>query len=171
MPTITTRLATAAAATIAIAVAVAGCGSGASPTPPSVSAKFARGEATVTITGGYTATYTAPFINGRTVGTGAFVSLQYGDVQAGSLTYQGPATPGTYPTVRTGDDVTTLSMTVVLLTGDEPSDSFASVNGECSITVLEYSQARGDATFTCTGLANIDGTVTIDASGAFYAEP
>ena len=57
------------------------------------------------------------------------------------------------------------------MSGDKPSDSFASLNGECSITVLEYSQARGDATFTCTGLANMDGTVTIDATGSFYAEP
>lgn len=169
MPKITTRLAFVVAATIAFAVA--GCGSAASPTPPSVSAKFARGEATVAMTGGYTANYIAPFINGRTVGSGAFVSLQYGDVQAGALTYQGPATPGTYATVRTGDDVTTLALTVVLMSGDKPSDSFASTNGECSITVLEYSQARGDATFTCTGLANIDGTATIDASGSFYAEP
>lgn len=170
MRTITRRLAVVAAAA-SLAVVAAGCGGGASPTPPSVSAKFARGEATVTITGGYTATYKAPFINGRTVGSGAFVSLQYGDVQAGSLTYQGPATPGTYATLRTGEDVTTLALTVVLMSGDKPSDSFASTNGECSITVLELSEARGDATFTCTGLANVDGTVTIDASGSFYAEP
>lgn len=170
MPTITRRLAVVAVAA-SLVVAVAGCGSAASPTPPSVSAKFARGEATVSITGSYTATYTAPFVNGRTVGTGAFVSLQYGDVQAGSLAYQGPATPGTYATLRTGDEVTTLSLTVVLMSGDKPSDSFASTNGECSITVLELSEARGDATFTCTGLANMDGTATIDATGSFYAEP
>jgi hypothetical protein len=170
MPTITGRLAVVAAAA-ALAIAVAGCGSAASPTPASVSAKFARGQATVSITGDYTATYIAPFINGRTVGSGAFVSLQYGAVQTGSLTYQGPAAPGTYATLRTGDEVTTLALTVVLTSGDKPSDSFASMNGECSITVLEYSQARGDATFTCTGLANIDGTATIDATGSFYAEP
>jgi hypothetical protein len=170
MPTITRRLAVVATAA-SLALAVAGCGSSASPTPPSVSAKFARGEANVTITGGYTATYKAPFINGRTVGSGTFVSLQYGAVQTGSLTYQGPAIPGTYATLRTGEEVTTLALTVVLMSGDEPSDSFASMNGECSITILEYSQARGDATFTCTGLANLDGTVTIDASGSFYAEP
>ena len=169
MPKISKRIAVVLATSVAIVAA--GCGGGASPTPPSVSAKFARGEATVTMTGGYTATYKAPFINGRTVGSGTFVSLQYGAVQTGSLTYQGPAIPGTYATLRTGEEVTTLALTVVLMSGDEPSDSFASLNGECSITILEYSQARGDATFTCTGLANLDGTVTIDASGSFYAEP
>jgi len=169
MPTITRRVATVLAA--AIAVAAAGCGSGASPTPAMVSANFKDGLATVSMTGAYTATYPAQLMRGTLVEGGAAMAVEFGNVQTGALTYQGPATPGTYATERTDTSVTTLALTVVLTSGDKPSDSFASTAGECSITIVEMASTKGNATFTCTDLANVDGTATIDASGKFSVVP
>jgi hypothetical protein len=166
MPPLSRRLAIAAAASI-IVMAVAGCSSGTSPTPSMVSTTFRDGTAQVSMTGGYTMSYPAKLIQGALVNDGALMSVSYGTVQTGALTYQGPATPGSHKTVRTDTEIATLALTVVLTSGDKPSDSFASVNGECEVTIVEMSQQKGDATFTCTSLKNQDGTVTIDATGTF----
>jgi len=119
------------------------------------------------MTGGYTASYVAQLIVGAFVNDGAAMSAQYGDVQTGALTYQGPATPGTYTTVRTDTSVATLGLTVVVTSGDVPSYSFDSVNGECQITIVEMANHKGNATFTCSNLAAHEGSLTIDATGSF----
>jgi hypothetical protein len=136
-----------------------------------VSTTFANGVAEVSMTGGYTISYPAKLIQGALVNDGALMSVSYGTVQTGALTYQGPATPGTYKTVRTDTEIATLALTVVLTSGDKPSDSFASVNGECEVTIVDMSQLKGDATFTCANLKSQDGTVTIDATGTFTVLP
>jgi hypothetical protein len=161
----------AAAVALTLAVAIAGCSSGTSPTPSMVSTTFHSGVAQVSMTGGYTLSYPAQLIQGALINGGAAMSVSYGTVQTGALTYQGPATPGTYKTLRTDTEVTTLALTVVLTSGDKPSDSFASLNGECAVTIVEMSALKGDATFTCTNLKNQDGTVTIDATGSFSITP
>jgi hypothetical protein len=167
MPAISRRLAVVAVAST-VGVVVAGCSSGGgSPTPSTVSAAFAGGSAEVSMTGGYTASYQAQLIVGAFVNDGAGMSVQYGDVQTGALTYQGSATPGTYKTVRTDTALATLGLTVVLTSGDVPSYSFDSINGECEVTIVAMADHKGNATFTCSKLANQDGTVTIDATGSF----
>jgi len=170
MPAISRRLVVVAVAST-IAFVVAGCGSGTSPTPSMVSTTFQNGVASVSMTGGYTISYPAKLIQGALVNGGAGMSVEYGTVQTGALTYIGPATPGTYKTVRTDTEITTLALTVVLLSGDKPSDSFASVNGECEVTIVDMSGQKGSATFVCTNLKNQDGTVTIDATGDFTILP
>lgn len=168
MPTTPRRLAVAAAT---MALAAAACGSATSTPAPPVTANFESGTATVSMTGSYTTTYPALLIRGSFVGGGALMSVEFGNVQTGALTYAGPATRGTYPTLRTDTEITTLALTVVLASGDKASDSFASTNGECLITIVEMSAMKGDATFTCSDLSNIDATATIDASGQFSFVP
>jgi hypothetical protein len=167
MPAISRRLAIVAVASTLVA-AVAACSSGGgSPKPSTVSAAFAGGAAQVSMTGDYTASYPATLIVGAFVNDGAGMSVEYGDVQTGALTYQGPAKPGTYKTVRTDTALATLGLTVVLTSGDVPSYSFDSINGECEVTIVEMADHKGNATFTCSNLANQDDTVTIDATGSF----
>jgi len=154
---------------LVVAGLVAGCSSS-SPagTPVEQSLSFMGGAATVQMTGGYALSYPAPFLRGNLFGAGgAFMSVEYGIAQTGSLTYQGPATVGTFPTTRTATDVVTLGLTVVLPSGPKASDSFASTNGECTITITKADPEGGAATFTCTNLANIDGSVKVDATGTF----
>jgi hypothetical protein len=95
------------------------------------------------------------------------MSVEYGTVQTGALTYQGPATPGTYKTVPTDTALATLGLTVAVTSGDVPSYPFASINGECEVTIVAMADHKGNATFTCSNLASQDGTVTIDATGSF----
>ncbi len=162
------RLATLGAFALAVGL-VAGCSSS-SPagTPVEQSLSFMGGDATVQMTGGYTLSYPARFLRGNLFGAGgAFMSVQYGNVQTGALTYQGPATVGAYPTTRTATTVVTLALTVVLPSGPKASDSFASTNGECTVTITKAEPGGGAATFTCTNLANIDGSVKVDATGTF----
>ncbi len=132
-----------------------------------VSAKFRDGTANVKLTGGYDLSYVARFLTGATASGGTAMSIQYGNVQTGALTYQGPATVGSYPTTRTATAITTLGLTAVLPSGPKPSDSFSSVNGECTVTITKSDATGGQATFTCTGLKNQDGSVTVDATGSW----
>ena len=157
------------AAGLIAAAALAACSStSSSPSATAdVSAKFQGGTANVKLTGGYDLSYIARFITGATANGGSVMSVEYGNVQTGALTYQGPAAPGSYPTTRTQTSITTLGLTVVLPSGPKPSDSFASVNGECTVTITKSTVAGGAATFTCTGLKNQDGSVTVDASGSW----
>lgn len=159
---------------VVAAILVAGCGSSTpTGTPVTVSAAFADGTAKVSMTGGYTQSYPAMLMRGNRYGAdGGWMSAEYGNVQTGALTYQGPAVLGSVPTGRTETQAITLALTVVLTSGSKPSDTFASTNGECTITVTEFRPTGGAATFTCTNLANTDGSVKVDATGSFdYTVP
>ncbi|MEI8333146.1 MAG: hypothetical protein WCH74_04750 [Chloroflexota bacterium] len=169
-----TRSATVVALALVAAILMAGCGSSTpTGTPLDVSATFSGGAATVHMTGGYSLSYPASLQRGNRYGAGGdWMSVEYGNVQTGAVTYQGPATVGTYPTARTSTTAVTLALTVVLPSGSKPSDSFASTNGECAITVTKDLPGSGEATFTCTNLANTDGSVKIDATGTWdYTVP
>ena len=174
MKTRSARSATVVGLTLVAAILMAGCGSSTpTGTPLEVSATFSGGAATVRMTGGYSLSYPASLQRGNRYGAGGtWMSVEYGNVQTGALTYQGPATVGSYPTTRTSSTAVTLALTVVLPSGSKPSDSFASVNGECTVTVTKDQPGGGEATFTCTNLANTDGSVKIDATGTWdYTVP
>jgi hypothetical protein len=159
---------------VAAAILVAGCGSSTpTGTPVVVSAAFTGGTAKVTMTGGYTQSYPAMLQRGNRYGAdGGWMSAEYGNVQTGALTYQGPSVLGSVATGRTETQVITLAFTVVLTSGSKPSDSFASTAGECTITVTDFKPGGGAATFTCSNLPNTDGSVKIDATGSFdYTMP
>jgi hypothetical protein len=159
---------------IAAALLVAGCGSSTpTGTPLAVSASFTGGTAKVAMTGGYTQSYPAILMRGNRYGAdGGWMSAEYGNVQTGAVTYQGPDVVGSVATGRTDTQVITLALTVVLTSGSKPSDTFASTNGECTITVTKFQPGGGEATFACTNLPNTDGSVKIDATGSFdYTMP
>ena len=174
MKTRSAQATTVVALALVAAMLMVGCGSlTPTGTPLAVSATFKDGKATVTMTGGYSLSYPATLQRGNRYGAGGeWMSVEYGNVQTGALTYQGPATVGSYPTTRTSSTAVTLALTVVLPSGSKPSDSFASVNGECTVTVTKDQPGGGEATFTCTNLANTDGSVKIDATGTWdYTVP
>jgi hypothetical protein len=159
---------------IVAAILAAGCGSSTpTGTPVTVSAAFTGGTAKVTMTGGYTQSYPATLQRGNRYGAdGGWMSAEYGNVQTGAVTYQGPSVLGSVATGRTETQVITLALTIVLTSGSKPSDSFASTAGECTITVTKFLPGGGEATFACTNLANMDGSVKIDATGSFdYTMP
>jgi hypothetical protein len=159
---------------VALSLALAACSSGgSSATPvPSVSAVFASGTANVQVAGPVLS-YTAPLQIGRLVDNGAMLSVQYINVQGGTLTYTGPGKPGTYATQRTDTAITSLALVVGVqgAGGDVPYVPFNSIAGECSITIEKVDKTGGNATFTCTQLPSQDGTIKIDATGTFDAQP
>lgn len=161
------------AGALALTLVVAACSSGSSATPaPSVSAVFASGTANVQVAGPVLS-FTAPLQIGRLMDGGAMVSVQYINVQGGTLTYTGPGKPGTYKTERTDTAITTLALVVGVqgAGGDVPYVPFNSIAGECSITIEKLDATGGNASFTCTQLPSQDGTVKIDATGTFDARP
>jgi hypothetical protein len=159
---------------VALSLALAACSSGgSSATPvPSVSAVFAAGTANVQVAGPVLS-FTAPLQVGRLIDNGAALSVQYINVQGGTLTYMGPGKPGTYTTQRTDTAITSLAIVVGVqgAGGDVPYVPFNSIAGECSITIEKVDKTGGNATFTCTQLPSQDGTLKIDATGTFDARP
>jgi hypothetical protein len=159
---------------VALSLALAACSSGgSSATPvPSVSAVFAAGTANVQVAGPVLS-FTAPLQVGRLIDNGAALSVQYINVQGGTLTYMGPGKPGTYTTQRTDTAITSLAIVVGVqgAGGDVPYVPFNSIAGECSITIEKVDKTGGNATFTCTQLPSQDGTIKIDATGTFDAQP
>lgn len=171
------RIVALAATVLIVALAVSACSSGSSssPTPAaSASAVFSAGSADVKIASSLAGSFTAPLMIGRIYNNGAALNVQYGDVQQGSLTYLGPAAPGTYKTERTDAATTSLALVVVVQGGgggDVPYKTFSSINGECSVTIVKIDKTGGNATFACNALKSDDGTTTIDATGSFEARP
>jgi hypothetical protein len=159
----------------ALVAALSACSSGATPSSVSASAVFAGGTAQVEITAPAPSRYTAQLMTGRlyTEGTSTALSVQYGNVQQGSVTYTGPAAPGTYKTERTDTGMTSLALVVGIqgAGGDVPYQTFSSINGECSVTIVKVDRTGGNGTFTCTNLPSADGSMKIDATGTFDAQP
>jgi hypothetical protein len=161
------------AGAIVLTLVVAACSSGGSATPaPSVSAAFAAGDANVQVAGP-ALSYTAPLQIGRLIDGGTALSVQYINVQGGTLTYMGPGKPGTYTTQRTDTAITSLALVVGVqgAGGDVPYVAFNSIAGECAITIEKIDETGGNATFTCTQLPSEDGKIKIDATGTFDARP
>jgi hypothetical protein len=166
------RPSTLIAGLLALGLAVAGCSSGSATPAPSVSAAFAAGTANVQVAGPVLS-FIAPLQIGRLMDGGVMLNVQYINVQGGTLTYTGPGTPGTYKTQRTDTAITSLALVVGVqgAGGDVPYVPFNSINGECSVTIEKIDKTGGNATFTCTQLPSQDGTIKIDATGTFDAQP
>ncbi len=160
------------AALLALGLTLAACSSSSATPAPSISAAFAAGTANVQVAGPVLS-FTAPLQIGRLMNGGEMVSVQYINVQGGTLTYTGPGKPGTYTTQRTDTAITTLALVVGVqgAGGDVPYVPFNSVNGECSVTIEKLDATGGNASFTCSKLPSQDGKITIDATGTFDARP
>jgi hypothetical protein len=155
---------------LALVLSVATCSPSASQAPSSGTVFF-NGDAHVTVTGPVSGGFTVPLARGNVLPGGAFISAEYAAIQEGALTYQGPARVGEYRTARTDSDVTSLMITLAIPDMDPPYDSYISVGGECVISVSEASPSGGEASFTCSQVPNLDGTVRVDAEGTFDAQP
>ena len=163
------------AATLTLAVALGGCAPAASPASSSSAATsltvFFNGEANVTVSGPVSGEFTAPLARGSVLPGGGFITAEYAEIQEGSLTYQGPARVGEYPTARTETELTSLMITLAIPDNDPPYDTYISLEGECTIDVTAAGPEGGEASFSCSEVPNLDGTVKVDAEGTFDAAP
>jgi hypothetical protein len=154
-----------------VLTAVAGCTPVASSSSaPAGATVFFNGDAHVSVSGPETGEFTVPLARGNVL-PGGFITAEYAEVQQGALTYQGPAQVGEHQTARTETNVTSLMITLPLPDNDPPYDSYISIAGECTIDVTAAGPSGGEASFSCTQVPNLDGTVKVDAEGTFDAAP
>jgi hypothetical protein len=160
---------------VTLATGLGACAQAASPATSSSAATsgtvFFNGDASVTVSGPVSGEFTVPLARGSVLPGGAFITAEYAEIQQGALTYQGPARVGEYRTARTETDMTSLMITLAIPENDPPYDTYVSLEGECTIDVSEAGPAGGQASFSCTQVPNLDGTVKVDAEGTFDAAP
>jgi hypothetical protein len=121
-------------------------------TPPS-------GDASMTISGVATGTFTLGGLAGGQQVSGGAVVLGWGDAQQTTLSIAGPLDRGT----RTTDEH--LVLTITALVAGQPV-TFTSAAGECTIGMAEVG-TKVQGSFTCRRLKGPDGKATIEASGNY----
>jgi hypothetical protein len=132
---------------------------------PGVTGNLNVGTASVTTTGGLnaTATYDELFTPGIwTLPPGA-ISLSWRGARKQSLSITGPSFTAQLPT----DIDLVLQFSVLGPTGVV---EFRSSAGECLVTISPALADQLGGNFTCVGLTNGDGTMTVNAQGTFSAE-
>ncbi|MFL5680585.1 MAG: hypothetical protein ACJ77B_08295 [Chloroflexota bacterium] len=152
-----------------VAAVLSSCSQSASPAASG--ALLFNGDAHVVVSGQEHGEFTVPLGRGGVLSGGSFMTAEYGAVQLGALTYQGPALVGDHRTARTESTVTSLMITLSLPDHNPPYDTYTSLAGECVVTVKEAGPSGGTATFSCAKVPNVDGTVLVDAQGTFDAHP
>jgi len=84
------------------------------------------------------------------------------DTDTAALALSGTSFIGNHPT---SED---LRLTFSIRSGDETT-SFASEDGGCDVIVTTADPATFEGTFSCTGISDEDGSVVVNAQGAFSA--
>ena len=132
---------------------------------PTVIGNVATGSAVVTATGGLSASATfdelvAPGI--WTLPPGA-IGLRWRGPARQTISISGPSFTAQLPT----DIDRVLEFTLL---GPAGLQTFRSSGGECLVTISPALADQVGGSFTCSGLTNDDGTVTVSAQGTFSAE-
>jgi hypothetical protein len=131
-------------------------GPSAAPTilPPS-------GDASITLTGGATGTFTLSGLAGGQQVGGGMVALSWADGQQTTLSIAGPLDRGT----RVTDD--TLVLTVGVVVNGAPV-TFTSKAGECTIGMAEVG-TKVQGSFTCHKLKATAGKLLLEATGTYHS--
>jgi hypothetical protein len=117
------------------------------------------GDATLTVTGAATGSFTLGGLAGGQHLDATTVSLAWGDAQQTTVSIAGPLDRGT----RTTDE--RLVLTIGVLVAGQPV-TFTSIAGECTVGMAQVG-TKVQGSFTCHKLKGPDGKLMIEASGTY----